>query len=462
MRLQVLRAALAVVTCAGLVAVGEAPAAAAAPSVTLSALSGVPTGTVTVSGAGFGAHETVDIYFDTTDEALASTNGSGAFSGITIGIPAPATPGIHYITADGRHSGLSAQAQFVVSTNWAQYRYSVLHKGYNPYENVLSASDVSGIDLDWSYSTGKSIQSSPAVTTTVTRNASGAVASETVYIGSNSGSVYALNAATGTQKWTFSTGGVVASSPAVVGGVVYVGSDSGNMYALNASTGAELWSFATGSEVVSSPAVVNGVVYVGGGNDNLYALNATTGEEKWSFTAASYVASSPAVANGRVYIGAGDNEYALNAATGAQVWSFTASNVVFSSPAVANGVVYVGAEDDNVYALNAATGAQLWSFNTGGLVASSPAVANGVVYIGSYSGDVYALNASTGAELWSFATGGDVLSSPAVANGTVYVGSFDGDVYSFDLAGGDATVNRPAPGGLHPNYALRPQNGKGS
>ena len=41
--------------------------------------------------------------------------------------------------------------------------------------------------------------------------------------------------------------GYVHSSPAVANGVVYVGSDDGNVYALNASTGAKLWSYTTGS-----------------------------------------------------------------------------------------------------------------------------------------------------------------------------------------------------------------------
>ena len=41
----------------------------------------------------------------------------------------------------------------------------------------------------------------------------------------------------------------VFSSPAVANGVVYVGSYDDNVYALNASTGAELWSYATGGQV---------------------------------------------------------------------------------------------------------------------------------------------------------------------------------------------------------------------
>ena len=72
-------------------------------------------------------------------------------------------------------------------------------------------------------------------------------------------------------------------------GVVYVGSNDDNVYALNASTGTQLWSYTTGNLVNSSPAVANGVVYVGSGDDNVYALNASTGAKLWSYATGSLV-----------------------------------------------------------------------------------------------------------------------------------------------------------------------------
>jgi hypothetical protein len=47
---------------------------------------------------GFRASTAVDIYFDTTDMALAITSGTGAFSGIGIQVPASAVPGTHWVT----------------------------------------------------------------------------------------------------------------------------------------------------------------------------------------------------------------------------------------------------------------------------------------------------------------------------------------------------------------------------
>jgi outer membrane protein assembly factor BamB len=61
----------------------------------------------------------------------------------------------------------------------------------------------------------------------------------------------------------------------VANGVVYVGSDDHKMYALDASTGNELWSYNTGDEVTSSPAVVNGELYFGSGDGNIYAFDLT-------------------------------------------------------------------------------------------------------------------------------------------------------------------------------------------
>ena len=51
------------------------------------------------------------------------------------------------------------------------------------------------------------------------------------------GHVYALNAANGAKIWSYTTGNTDSSSPAVVNGVVFVGSYNGNVYALNATTG---------------------------------------------------------------------------------------------------------------------------------------------------------------------------------------------------------------------------------
>ena len=242
----------------------------------------------------------------------------------------------------------------------------------------------------------------------------------------------------------------VFSSPAVVDGVVYVGSDDGNLYALDAASGEQRWAFATGEAVW------------------LLLRRWWTASSTWAATMATStpldaasgraalgvrhgrvtaVESSPAVVDGVVYVGSGDashvgkgNVYAIDAASGAQRWSFAAGDVVLSSPAVVDGVVYVGsgrvvgASESNVYALDAASGEQRWAFLTGGTVFASPVVVDGVVYVGSWDHNLYALDAASGEQRWSFTTGDPVTSSPAVVDGIVYFGSEDSKLYALESA----------------------------
>ena len=105
--------------------------------------------------------------------------------------------------------------------------------------------------------------------------------------------------------WNYTAGGTVESSPAVVGGVVYIGSDDGNLYALQASNGQKIWNYTTGSYIESSPCIANGVVYIGSDDGNLYAINATTGQKIWNYSTGNgnYILSCPTVVNGVVYVG---------------------------------------------------------------------------------------------------------------------------------------------------------------
>ena len=280
-------------------------------TISLSPTSGPPTTSTLVSGNGFSPNAAVDISFDTAKEASATTDGSGSFS-ISIPVPGSAKPGEHQVAAKQPSLGSRAQAQFDANTNWSQFHFSPQTGNFNlvqpdnrvnPYENVLGAGNASGLKLEWGFATSNNVDSSPAV------------ANGVVFVGSDDGNLYALNASTGAKLWSFATGSSVYSSPAIADGVVYVGSDDFNVYALNASTGAKLWSFATGFYVDSSPAVANGVVYVGSWDSNVYALNASTGANLWSFVTNGYVESSPAVANGVVYVASSDsNVYAFGLA----------------------------------------------------------------------------------------------------------------------------------------------------
>jgi outer membrane protein assembly factor BamB len=290
--------------------------------------------------------------------------------------------------------------------------------------HFLKVPRISGpVALEWSHLTGNYVSSA-------------AVAGDTVYYGSEDRKVYALDAATGRLRWSYTTGGGVYAGPAVADGIVYIGSDDGNLYALSAATGHLRWSYDTRYAVESTPAVADGTVYFGSWDQKVFALSAATGRLRWSFSAQGAVVSSPAVADGTVYVGSFDDKlYALDAADGHLRWSYTTGSPIFSSPAVAGGTVYIGSEDHKVYALDATSGRLRWSYTTADYVDSSPVVAGGVVYVGSDDGRVYALGATSGRLRWYYTTGNSVVSKPAVADNSVYIGSSDDTVYALNTVG---------------------------
>jgi eukaryotic-like serine/threonine-protein kinase len=180
---------------------------------------------------------------------------------------------------------------------------------------------------------------------------------------SHTGSTASARPSEPVELWRFPVGDAVVTSAAVVNGVVYVeGND--NIYALDAYTGAELWSYLMPYHYMySSPAVSEGVLFAGVAG-KLLALNASSGTEMWSYPTEDpedRVISSPAVVAGVVYVGYPEGcLYALNASTGSKIWDYTTKDVgngrvIQSSPAVVDGVVYFGSLDHNVYALRAST-----------------------------------------------------------------------------------------------------------
>jgi outer membrane protein assembly factor BamB len=410
------------------------PAWAAGVTVKASPAAGPPGARTNVSGSGFGTNEAIDIYFDTTDLLLDVTDDSGNFGADSLKVPASAAPGTHWITAIGRRDGIAGHVLFTVRTNWAEHGFEQRGRRNNPSENIIDATNVTGLDMAWTAATNGNVFSSPAY-------------SGNIFVGSTDGNLYAFTAS-GTLKWKATTGGPIFSSPAIASGNVYVGSNDGKLYAFTANGGLK-WSAVAGGPILSSPAVANGIVYVGcAGDGKVYAFNVTNGTPAWSAPAATggLNYSSPAVAKGNVYIGSLDGRvYAFNAATGTSVWASTATaGIIESSPAVANGRVFVGSSDQKAYALNATSGNVEWVTNIGSGLLSSPAVANGTVYIGAVNGEVFALNANNGVPRWVGVMNDTIkYSSPAVGNGVVYIGSYDKALSAFATTGCGAQFCSP-------------------
>lgn len=335
------------------------------------------------------------------------------------------------------------------------FRNDTIHSGYF---------DTSGPDsltgIAWTFKTGGRIFSSPVI------------ADERLFIGSDDGSLYALNVKDGSLFWDYRTEGRVSSTPALFENKVAFISFDGNVYCLDQKTGKEIWKFKTAGEKVfsapgihgmpekdrklddpwdmflSSPVVANGILYVGCGEGMFYALDAQTGEKKWEFKTGDVIHSSPAYSSKTVYFGSWDSYlYALNAETGSLKWKFkTGTDTVYynqvgfqSSPVVYKGVVYSGCRDAHIWAIEAETGDLKWKFyNNGSWVIATPAIYNDTLYFEtSDSHKFIALSAISGQMLYSGDCKTYGFSSPSVANGMVYLGTHGGSLYALRARSGD-------------------------
>jgi outer membrane protein assembly factor BamB len=178
-----------------------------------------------------------------------------------------------------------------------------------------------------------------------------------VYFSAYDAYVYAFPAScsgTCTPIWKFGTGAPIDSSPAITGGVVYVGSADFKLYAINAATGLQKWQFSTlATTNFSSPAVAYGKVYIGSWDGGMYAVNQATGKLAWRFSdATGFGFCSPAIANGVLFADAYQDGavYALDAKTGKLLWAGKAGVNNSSSPVVAGGTLYISSGDGNLYA----------------------------------------------------------------------------------------------------------------
>ncbi len=223
-------------------------------------------------------------------------------------------------------------------------------------------------------------------------------------------------------KWAFNLGDVTQarSQPAVVDGRLFVGSMTGTLYALDADTGCTRWSFHAASPIRAGATLGESnntpAVFFGDTSANIYALNAQNGELIWKTHPVDHYAaiasSAPRYYNGIVYqsfssfeeVLGGNPKFecctfrgsvvALDARTGAKLWqTFTIPEAakptiknqagtqqygpsgagIWSTPTIdeQRGVLYVGTGDnysdpptatsDAILAMDLKTGKLLWS-----------------------------------------------------------------------------------------------------
>ncbi len=221
-------------------------------------------------------------------------------------------------------------------------------------------------------------------------------------------------------KWAFGFPGVVAAfgQPTLAGGRVFVGTQSGHVYSLDAKSGCYYWDYRASTGVRTAITIAHvgnqDVALFGDRAGHAYSVDVTTGKTVWKVKADDgpriQVTGAPVLFQGRLYVpisggddsAAVDPKYpcckgrgavaALDAATGSNVW--TAYTIPDAQPLAKNAI-----------------GAQLWG-PSGVSIWAAPTIdaKRGLLYVGTgdnhsapatgTSDAVLAISLDTGKVVW--------------------------------------------------------------
>lgn len=272
------------------------------------------------------------------------------------------------------------------------------------------------------------------------------VSGEHVYVGTERGTLIALNANDGEIAWTANAGGEVLSRPEVSDGLVLVHTGNGLLQAFDTASGEQRWSLNLDTPSLSvrgesAPAVAMGAAFVGGDNGRVSAVMLGQGQIIWQqrisqttgtteISRLNDVDMTPVVADGRVYaIAYNGNLVAMDMRSGQILWKRDFGSV---NELVLDGEsLYVVDQDDNVYGLRAADGVTMWSQDK--LLhrnLSAPEIFNGYLVVGDGEGYLHWLDTSNGQFVaQNKLNSSGILSRPSIAGDKLMVQARDGRLY---------------------------------
>jgi polyvinyl alcohol dehydrogenase (cytochrome) len=337
----------------------------------------------------------------------------------------------------------------------------------------LNAADVPRLTLKWAlgFPDASAAWSPPTV------------AGGRLYVGSQNGTVYALDARSGCIHWTFSAAGGVRTAIALAGSLAYFGDTAANAYALNVETGRVVWTRKVDdhplARITGSPTLHAGRLYVpvssyeeSQGADPRYAcctfrgsvsaLDAATGRVIWK---------TPLIADPLQPRGTSTAGVPLWGPSGAAIWSPPTVDDARKRLYVATGNAYSApahASTNAVVALDLETGAIRWTrqvtpgdvyltncragnpncpavngpdFDFGSPPVLARAGGRDVLVIGQKSGMAYALDpARDGEVVWQYRAG-----QGSVLGGIEWGAAVDDDYAYFAVS----DMLQPQPGGIH-------------
>ncbi len=267
-----------------------------------------------------------------------------------------------------------------------------------------------------------------------------------VYATNGAGDVAALDATTGSRAWIDKPGGPLRGAPTIAGDNVYVVSQDNQLYALNVASGEQRWTGSGSFELAgvfgsAAPAFAQSTLVAGFSSGELSAYRYENGQVVWqdalTRTGVSTVVGTisdidadPVIDNGRVFaVGQGGRMVAVELITGQRAWELNIAGI--SSPWVAGDWVFVVTDQAKVLAVARASGRIRWSAQLpryrneearrNPIFWRGPVLAGNRLVLVSSMGQMAYVNPADGTIQSTVETRAPMSLPPIVANNTLYL-----------------------------------------
>ncbi len=272
-----------------------------------------------------------------------------------------------------------------------------------------------------------------------------AAATGTLFVGSNDGGLYALDAATGRVRWRFGTKGTMEHAPIHRDGVLYFTTSENRMYAVTATEGRWKWQYERESPEhftirgFAGPALVDRNVCTGFSDGYVACVAADSGEVQWARSLAAVsdqfvdVDSTPVFHDGLLFAASySGGVYALGPKDGAVVWRFQAEGAGELVPA--DDRLYFSTGGQGLHAIDL-KGRLAWrqAVETAGSFGTPALGPESSLVVGSSDGGLYVIARDTGHLRAFFAPGRGFSAPPEVDGHDVYALSNGGSLYALEL-----------------------------
>lgn len=246
-----------------------------------------------------------------------------------------------------------------------------------------------------------------------------------VVVGNKKGQLFALDQATGEQKWTAQLSGAILSASLIQSGRVITITNDDTVYAHDLATGQQVWTYNLPNVQFSLRGIATPValdprtVLIASSNAYIYALDIISGVPRMQRRVAvsdgrsdiqrlNDLDGDPVVAGQFLVTTSYQGQVTvMDLASQQVVWSEDASSI--QRPEVFNNTVYVAQDDGKITAYSLTTGEQLWQNDS--LLnrqLSNPVILGQDLVVGDLDGVLHLIDPATGQLIGRSKTSGEV------------------------------------------------------